>query len=411
MSNRREFLRIAGGMAVAGSGILLPGRALAASVSLGPSTLPAGTLETATLSELPGKQPLIKRTFRAPNYETPVEYLNEPFTPNARFFVRWHLAVIPDIGAQAWRLRIGGASVRKPMALSYDELRKFPPAEVVAVNMCAGNRRGLSQPHVAGVEWGNGAMGNARWRGARLKDVLNRAGIREDAVEVAFHGQDRGVIAQTPQFAKSLPMWKALDNDTILAYEMNGSALPLHNGLPVRLIVPGWVGTYWMKQITDITVLPQPFDGYWMKSAYRIPIGKFPQLLRFESQDAPGVNTTPITEMVVNSLVTNIADGQRFEMGRPVPVRGIAWDGGYGIRTVEVSVDGGASWHPATLGKDYGNYSWRQWQYEFRPARRGRYDILAKATNGKGQTQSAELIWNPAGYHNNVPQRIAVQVA
>lgn len=411
MLNRREFLRMTSGMAVAGSGVLVPGSALARKISLGPAALPAGTLEESELSALPGKQPLIKRTFRAPNYETPVEYLNQMFTPNARFFVRWHLAVIPEVTAQAWRLNIGGASAQKQMTLTYDDLRrKFRPVEVVAVNMCAGNRRGLSQPHVPGVEWGNGAMGNARWRGVRLKDILNQAGINKNAVEVAFRGQDHGPIAQTPQFAKSLPMWKALDDDTILAYEMNGRPMLLHHGMPVRLIVPGWVGTYWMKQISEINVLPQPLDNYWMKSAYRIPTGKFPQLVRFASQDAPGVDTTPLTEMVVNSLITNIDDGQHFWLGRPITVQGIAWDAGRGIQKVDISTDGGQSWQPAALGKDYGKYSWRQWKYQFRPAQRGQYGILAKATNRKGETQESELIWNPAGYHNNVPQRINVQI-
>lgn len=411
MSSRRDFLRITGGMMMTGSSILLPGWAFARTNFLGPDTLPAGALEQSMLASLPGKQPLIKRTFRAPNYETPAGQLNEMLTSNERFFVRWHLAVIPEIDPKAWRLRIGGPSAGNPMELTYDDLRKFAAVELVAVNMCAGNRRGLSQPHVAGVEWGNGAMGNARWRGARLRDVLNRAGVKKDAVEVAFQGQDHGTIMQTPQFSKSLPMWKALDDNTILAYEMNGSALPLHNGMPVRLIVPGWVGTYWMKQISEINVLPKPYDGYWMKSAYRIPIGKFPHLVRFTSQDADGVNTTPITEMVVNSLITNLEDGQRFAAGQAIDVRGIAWDAGYGIRNVDVSVDGGQNWHPAKLAKDFGKYSWRQWQYSFSPKQRGQYAILARATNQKGETQSSELIWNPAGYHNNVPQKINVQVA
>jgi hypothetical protein len=230
-------------------------------------------------------------------------------------------------------------------------------------------------------------------------------------VEVVVQGQDRGTIVETPRFVKSLPLWKALDEATILAYEMNGDALPLHNGAPVRLIVPGWVGTYWMKQISEINLLSQPFDGFWMKSAYRIPADKFKQMVRFKTQEAPGVNTTPITEMVVNSLITSLANGQRFRLGQAIDVRGIAWDGGHGITKVEVSTDGGQSWRDATLGKDYGKYSWRQWRHQFRPARRGEYGILARATNAKGETQSPELIWNPAGYHNNVPQRINVQVA
>lgn len=411
MANRRDFLRAAGGLVV-GSGILLPRWALARTLSLGPPGLPAGAQAASSLAPLPGKRPLIKRAFRAPNYETPVEYLNQMFTPNNEFFVRWHLAVIPEISAQAWRLRIGGDAAQKPLELTLDDLRRqFKPAEVVAVNMCAGNRRGLSQPHVAGVEWGNGAMGNARWRGVRLKDVLHRAGIRQGAIEVAFHGQDHGTVLQTPQFAKSLPMWKALDDNTLLAYEMNGGPLPLYNGFPVRLIVPGWAGTYWMKQISALEILSHRFDGYWMKSAYRIPIDKFPHLDLFKSQDAPGVTSTPITEMVVNSLITSLEEGQRFRSGQPITVQGVAWDSGHGIRSVEVSTDGGQTWHAAALGRDYGNYAWRQWRYAFRPTQRGRYAVLARATSRRGEKQVSALIWNPAGYHNNVPQTVHILVA
>jgi DMSO/TMAO reductase YedYZ molybdopterin-dependent catalytic subunit len=395
----------------AGAGLLVPRWSIARTTSMGPSSLPPGALDESMLAVLPGKRPLIKRTFRPPNYETPVNALDEMFTANDNFFVRWHLTVIPEVSADAWRLRIAGESARTPIELSLAELRKFPAAEVVAVNMCAGNRRGLSQPHVPGVEWGNGAIGNARWRGARLKDVLNRAGIKQDAVEIAFHGEDHGVIPQTPQFIKSLPMWKALDPNTLLAYEMNGESLPPLNGFPVRLIVPGWTGTYWMKQISAIDILPKPFDGYWMKSAYRIPIGKFPDLARFASQDTPGVSTTPVTELVVNSLITNLENGQNVQVGQPLQIRGIAWDGGHGIAKVEVSIDDGKTWRPAKLGKDYGNYSWRQWEFPFHPVQRGQIGVLARAMSKKGETQKTTLIWNPAGYHNNVPQRVNLQVA
>jgi DMSO/TMAO reductase YedYZ molybdopterin-dependent catalytic subunit len=398
------------GFVALGTGIVVPRWLLARETSMGPPGLPAGALEEAMLAVLPGKGPLIKRTFRPPNYETPVSELDEMFTPNDRFFVRWHLSVIPQIDAAAWRLRIDGPSAQTPIELSLAELRRLPVAEVVAVNMCAGNRRGLSQPHVPGVEWGHGAIGNARWRGARLKDVLARAGIRRDALEVAFHGQDHGVIPQTPQFAKSLPMWKALDSDTLLAYEMNGAPLPPLNGYPVRLVVPGWTGTYWMKQISQISVLPQPFDGFWMKSAYRIPVGKFPDLARFSSQDAPGVPTTPVTELVVNSLITNMQDGQSLMMGEVMPLRGIAWDGGHGIAKVEVSLDGGASWQSARLGRDYGKYAWRQWEFPLRSAQRGTLAARVRAVSKRGEAQKDRLIWNPAGYHNNVPQQVNLQI-
>jgi DMSO/TMAO reductase YedYZ molybdopterin-dependent catalytic subunit len=410
MANRRKFLELASGIVAAGSGLLLPRSLLARTTSLGPSTLPAGDLESSLVTTLPGKAPLIKRSFRPPNYETPLAALDDMFTPNERFFVRWHLSSIPEIDATAWRLRIVGPSAGKPLELSLSDLRKFAHAEVAAVNMCAGNRRGLSQPHVAGVEWAHGAIGNARWKGARLKDVLARAGLKKDAVEVAFQGQDRGPIAGTPQFAKSLPVQKALHPDTLLAWEMNGQPLPPHNGFPVRLIVPGWAGTYWMKQITEIQLLPQAFDNFWMKSAYRIPIGKFPHLPRFASQDSPNVPTTPITELVVNSLITSLDDGQQLARGQSVQVRGVAWDGGHGIAKAELSTDGGSSWQAAQLERDAGNFSWRRFSFAFRPEQAGQVVVSVRATGKQGETQSPTLIWNPAGYHNNVPHQVTVQV-
>lgn len=191
---------------------------------------------------------------------------------------------------------------------------------------------------------------------------------------------------------------------------MNGQPLPLLNGYPLRLVVPGWTGTYWVKMINEINIINKAYDGFWMKVAYRIPLGKFPEVDRFVSQEVPGGPNTPITEIVVNSLVTNINDGQRFHLGQPIEVQGIAWDGGRGIRLVEISTDGGDTWRDATLGKDYGNYSWRQFSYGFRPTRKGRYDILTRATNRAGSTQTFELIWNPAGYHHNVVQKVSVDV-
>lgn len=413
MPNRRSFLKsLGGGLMVMGSGVLLPRHAWADAFSIAPPTLPDGDMAESILASLPGKKPLIKRTFRAPNYETPVEYFNQMFTPNDSFYVRWHLSGIPDkLSASDWRLKIGGDSVNTPIELTLDNLKNdYEHVEIVALNQCSGNRRGFFQPHVAGVEWGYGAMGNARWTGVRLKDVLSKAGIRKDALEVTLNGAEGPVIPQTPDFIKSLPLWKALDENTILAWEMNGEPLPHLNGFPVRLVVPGWTGTYWIKMITEINVINKPWDGFWMRVAYRIPIGKFAEIDRFVSQERLTDTMTPITEIVVNSLMTNIRNGQRFHLGQPIEIKGIAWDGGRGIRLVEISTDGGYTWRNAALGKDYGNYSWRQFSYGFRPAKKGRYDILARATNRAGSTQTFELIWNPAGYHHNVVQKVSVDV-
>jgi DMSO/TMAO reductase YedYZ molybdopterin-dependent catalytic subunit len=374
------------------------------------SGLPQGDYDTAVLEALPGKRPLIKLTTRPPNYETPLSYFSSAITPNDAFFVRYHLATIPQVDANNWRLQVGGAGAATPLSLSLADLqRNFEAVEITAVCQCSGNRRGLSDPHVPGVQWSVGAMGNAVWRGARLKDVLGKAGLPKETVEIVFNGADGPPLTTTPDFVKCLPMWKAMDENTLIAYQMNGGPLPHFNGFPARLIVPGWTATYWMKHIVSLEASAKPFDGFWMKGAYRIPSGAFPVVQRFVTQETD-VNT-PITEMVVNSLITSPSEGQRFQMGQNVDVAGIAWDGGYGIRTVEISVDGGANWRPATLGKDDGRFAFRPWSHRFAAATRGATKIMARATNRIGQTQVETLIFNGAGYHNNVIRPTTIMVA
>lgn len=411
MLTRRQFLKTtAGGLALAGSGPLVSSLAAAAGPSLGPAILPTGTLESGMMDALPGKVLLIKKSFRPPNYETPVSYFNDAFTPNNAFFVRYHLANIPEVSARDWVLKVGGEAASNSMQFTFDELKSgFEQIEIAAVCQCSGNRRGLFQPHVPGVEWGYGAMGNATWKGVRLRDVLNKVGVKKEALEVVYDGADSGVTDKTPDFIKSLPVWKAMDENTLIAFEMNGAPMPHWNGFPARIVVPGWTGTYWLKQLTSIEVVSRPYEGFWMKPAYRIPKGKFPVVDRFISQETD-VNT-PITEMVVNSLITNLEEGQKFRLGKTVEVKGIAWDGGYGIRLVEVSTDEGKTWRPAELGKDYGRFAWRQWSYGFKPAGKGKHSVMAKATNRIGNTQTFELILNPAGYHHNLVQKISIEVA
>jgi DMSO/TMAO reductase YedYZ molybdopterin-dependent catalytic subunit len=390
--------------------------ALAASAPLraaqpGPAGLPSGALESAVLDTLPGKVPLIKRTWRPPNYETPTQYFNEAFTPNEAFFVRYHLANIPQVGAAGWRLRIGGPAAGRPLELDLATLqREFEQVEVAALCICSGNRRGLSDPHVAGVQWGNGAMGNARWKGVRLRDVLQRAGVQGTAVEVVADGADTALVDRTPDFIKSIPIWKALDEHTLIAWEMNGEALPHWNGFPVRLVVPGWTATYWIKHLTTLDLVSEPYRGFWMATGYRIPKGRFAIVDRFLSQETE--TSTPITEMVVSSLVTNLRDGSFLPAGKPAVVRGVAWDGGFGIRTVEISLDGGQLWRPADLAADLGRHAWRQWSFPIASPKAGdEYVVLAKATNRIGGSQTFELVFNPAGYHNNVVQPLRIKVA
>jgi sulfite dehydrogenase len=405
MITRRHLLGTAGaGAALALTGLSPLSKANAAAAAISPG-LPAGVGDAAVMESLPGKQPLIKLTYRPPNYEAPLDYFKTPITPNDRFFVRYHLADIPEkIDAKTWKLSIGGDGANGTAQLTLAELKKLPAVEIIAVNQCSGNRRGLFMPHVAGVEWGNGAMGCARWKGAKLKDILAKVGLKPETVEIVLDGADGPVLDKTPDFVKSIPIAKAMEDTTIVAYEMNGAPLPHLNGFPARLVVPGWTGTYWMKHLVSIRAATKPFEGFWMKSAYRVPIGKFPGA-RFSSQESIGPNT-PITEMVVNSLITTPSEGASIK-GNSASISGIAWDGGTGIKSVEVSADGGKTWQPAKLGKDLGKFAFRPWSAKV-PIAKGAQKIMARATNMAGQGQTTELIQNPAGYHHNLYSSVSV---
>jgi len=393
---RRGLLQAgAGGWLTAGA---RPGEAIAGT---------AGAAEV--LAALPGKRPLIQRAFRPPNFETPLAQLAAPFTHNDAFFVRYHLAVIPQLDPLQWRLQVGGPSAQRALTLSLRELQSsFEQVSIAAVNQCSGNRRGLFSPRVPGVQWGSGAMGNALWRGVRLRDVLQRAGVGADALEVVCSGADAAVLPATPAFVKSLPMERALDASTLIAFEMNGRPLPHWNGAPVRLVVPGWTGTYWMKHLTDIRIVPTAFDGFWMKVAYRLPTGAFPGA-RFISQETP--ETTPITEILVNSLIITPLTGARLRRGAHAELSGKAWDAGAGIETVEVSFDGRRSWRAATLLEDLGRFAWREFRMVIDTSQSGPLEIAVRARSRNGAQQPDELTFNPAGYHDNIVQTVTVEVA
>ena len=408
MLTRRGLITSGAGLALAGSGLrLAPSEAVAAPLDL-PAALPEGARSNAVLDALPGKKPLIKLSYRPPNYETPLEYFRTAITPNDAFFVRYHHSNIPEVDVRPWKIAVGGEGANGQAEFTLDDLKQLPSAELAAVNLCSGNRRGLFQPHVPGVEWGYGAMGCARWKGARLKDLLDKVGLKKEAIEILFDGADSGVSDKTPDFVKSIPTWKAVEDTTLVAYEMNGAPLPHLNGFPARLIVPGWTGTYWMKHLTTIKALTKPEASFWMNAAYRIPLGKFPLVARFTSQET-AVNT-PITEIVVNSLITDPVDGANVRMG-PITIGGIAWDGGYGISRVEVSSDGGKTWMAAILGEDLGRFAFRTFTYDLLAKTAGKQTVMARATNKIGQTQTSELIHNPAGYHHNVVHTVTFNVA
>ena len=400
--DRRKFMAgsVATGAAMAGLSTSASGEGLNL-----PAALPDGLRANAVLDSLPGKKPLIKLSYRPPNYETPIEYFRTAITPNDAFFVRYHLSNIPEIDAKTWKITVGGDGANGTAGINLDQLKAMPAHEIVAVNQCSGNRRGLFAPHVPGVEWGYGAMGCARWKGARLKDVLDKVGLKKEAIEIVFNGAEGPAVDKTPDFVKSIPVWKAIEETTLIAYEMNGAPLPHLNGAPARIIVPGWTGTYWMKHIVSINAVTKPESNFWMNPAYRIPLGKFPVVSRFVSQET-AVNT-PITEMVVNSLITSHADGAKVKAG--ATVGGIAWDGGYGVTSVDVSTDRGKSWQQAALGDDLGKFAFRTWSFPLKG--KGKITVMARASNAIGQTQTATLIHNPAGYHHNVIHSITLNAA
>lgn len=360
------------------------------------------------LATLGDKLPLICRSGRPPNYETPLAQLVPPYTANRAFFVRYHLAVIPQIDPREWRLQVGGASAQRPYELTLAQLRgEFEPVEVTAVNQCSGNRRGLFSPRVPGVQWGNGAMGNARWRGARLRDVLQRAGVAATALEVWADGADGPVIPATPDFVKSLPIERALEENVLIAYEMNGTALPHFNGAPARLVVPGWTGTYWVKHLTQLSIEPRACENFWMKSAYRVPAGAF-RGSKFAGQE--NSETVPITDILVNSLITSHVDGARVGAARRL-VAGKAWDNGAGIEAVEYSLDGRRTWRGARLGRDLGRFAWREFEVPLGAAARGSLEVSVRARSRDGSQQPDKLTANPAGYHDNRIQSVRLEVA
>jgi hypothetical protein len=296
--------------------------------------------------------------------------------------------------------------VGKPLALGLDALvHDFEPVEIAAVNQCSGNSRGFFEPRVAGGEWANGAMGNALWRGVRLKDVLDRAGVKAGAAEVRFNGLDTGLLPGTPDFVKSLGVDHARDGEVMIAYAMNGQPLPLLNGFPLRLVVPGWYATYWIKMLDDIEVLEAPDDNFWMKKAYLIPDTPFADIVPGQA----GVNMIPINRMVPRSFITNLQADAVVKVGHSTPVRGIAFGGDAGVAKVLLSADGGQQWQEATLGADHGKYSFRRWQTSVRIPTAGPRVLMVKAVNTAGATQPARANWNASGFMRNVVESLPIR--
>lgn len=388
---------------VAGAGAALLGAV--GKSSGGTLTLPFAN-GTRPLVTLPGKREMILLTSRPPQLETPFSVFDQGLlTPNDAFFVRYHLSGLPtEIDPRSFRLAIGG-HVETPLQLTLDSLRRdFPVSDIVAVNQCSGNSRGFVTPRVAGGQLGNGAMGNARWQGVALKHLLAKAGVRAGAAQVTFNGLDNPPADGVADFVKALDIDHALDGEVMVAFAMNGEELPFLNGYPLRLVVPGHFGTYWVKHLSEITVVDKEFDGYWMKTAYRIPDND----CRCVEPGTKPDKTVPISRFNVRSFLTSHQDGAKVSAGQTTELRGIAFSGGDPIKRVLVSPDNGRSWQEAKLGKDLGRYSFREWKLGLTLAS-GRHALRVRAETAGGETQPMEPRWQPAGYMRNVVETINLE--
>lgn len=376
---------------------------------------PSGKQETASVADstenqyvrVPGKNALRLLTDRPPNLETPLHFFKYDLTPNEAFFIRWHMSGLPaEVDTQTFRLQIDGF-VNHPLSLTLNDLRtKFPQRKMVAVCACAGNARSLFKPRVAGAQWVNGGMGNAEWTGVSLKDLLQAAGVKSGAVTISFNGLDSPPLSATPDFVKSLTYEHANDGEVMIAYAMNGRPLPLLNGFPLKLVVPGWYATYWVGMLSEIKVHPDTFHGYWMDKAYLIPKD---DKTGNENPDKLAKDMEPVNRIALRSIFVSPVPGTVFEAGKTQTIEGLAFDDGAGISSVELSNDSCKTWQPAQLQPSLGKYSWRRWTFDFRPSKEGKQVLWVRAHNAEGKTQPAHQ-WNRSGYMRNEIESLELTV-
>jgi sulfite oxidase len=374
--NRRQFL----------------GAALLATMA--PRRIMADVLKTPP----PSKRHLLQLNTYAQDAETPLEELTTYLTPNDLFFVRNHwVPALPSPGN--WMLVVDG-EVERSVRLTLDDLKRMPRTSATCVLQCAGNGRALYRPFVPGVQWKYGAVGNARWTGVRVKDVLDRAGVRGTARHLHTFGTDKPPL-KVPPFSRSVEMEKVMA-DGIIAYEMNGEPLPPLHGGPARLVVPGWAGDHWMKWLNRLSPQPEPQKGFYMDVAYRYP----------NEPGEPGVakkpeEMHPVTELFVKSSITEAPT--RLKVGATGILHGFAFSGAPDIAKVEVSADG-TNWDRARLRPEHDPYAWRLWEYEWQPSRPGPFTLFARATDSRGSVQPREAVWNQSGYLYNAWPKVEIEV-
>jgi sulfite oxidase len=386
MTSRREFLKTASAAALA-AGATHPVLAWAADA-------PSITV--------PGKDGMIVRSYRFLDLEMPVELMTEWITPVKHFYVRNHMFEPAKIDPGTWKLAIGG-EVEKPLTLTLADLQKTPVHSVTNAMECAGNGRSLQNPKVPGIQWGKGAIGNAKFSGPSLKVLLEKAGVKDTGKHVMFRGLDE-VPGKVPPFIRSIPIEKAIDADTLIATHMNDAPLTGHHGFPARVVTPGWAGAASCKWLTEITVLDKPAEGNFMSPGYRLPNTPVKPGEAVKPED-----THSVTGLTVKSLIAGPSDGAKLKPSKQ-EIKGVAWAGEADITKVEISTDGGVSWNPAQLGKDHAKYAWRLWSYAWKPAKSGDYVILSRATDSQGRVQPDAAVWNPSGYLYNAYDQVKVYV-
>ncbi len=382
-------------------------RAWRVGLAAGAAQFAPSPLINTLFAQAPGMAPIRKdrllvRSARPEDLETPVALFDSWITPNELFYVRSHLYT-PSVGLDTWHLAVDG-EVERPLRLGLDDLRKLPRVSLAVTLECAGNGRAFFDPPVAGVQWERGAVGNARWSGVRLADVLKRAGVKSSARYVWLNGADVP-MGTVPDFVRQLPIEKALDADTILADEMNGLPLPVQHGFPLRAMVPGWEGAYSVKWLTHLQVASREHDGFFVQTGYKYPVRRIAPGATVDPKDM-----TPLTGLAVKSIITSPQEGGALKTG-VIPITGFAWTGEAEITGVDVSVDSGSTWTKATLGTDRERHAWRQFRYDWRPTVAGSHLLLSRATDSRGRAQPVAPHWNPSGYLWNVVDRVRVNVA
>jgi len=357
----------------------------------------------------PEKRPLIMYSDRPPLLETPRGVFSSVLTPNDQFFVRWHMPDIPThIDPETFTISINGL-VEKELKVTLNDLKtNFKQVEITAVLQCGGNSRSAYTPIAGGIQWGSGAMGCATWKGVRLRDILDKAGLKKDAAWIGFNGLEKAAYQETPNFVRELSL-EELDNNIIVAYQMNGEDLPYLNGYPLRLVIPGTYSDSWVKMLSNITVTNEYKHMFFMDVAYRVPDNE----CECETHEKKAPKTKPITKMNVKSVIGYPENGDKLSQNAHVVIRGVAFDDGHGIKKVLVSTDEGKTWEEALLDDEkYGRYAYRGFRFSHKPTKLGKLTFMAKAINniGKEQPFAKDIQWNHGGYKYNGIDEVTVEI-